>query len=207
MSLKLSNAGPVLHKAVAIHGHCRLGPFTEIGMGTRLSNIEMDAYSYCDRMCALANARIGKFANIAASVRIGATDHPMEKASQHHFLYRSDQYRDDVEPDADWFDSRAERLTHFGHDTWIGAAALVKPDVRVGHGAVVAAGAVVTKDVEPYWIVAGVPAKPIRRRFSEPTAQRLMALAWWEWDHATLRGRLSDFRSLSTECFLDRYGP
>ena len=134
-----------------------------------------------------------------------ATDHPMEKASLHHFHYRSGDYWDDAGPDEAWFAHRRNRLAHIGHDTWIGAQAMVMPEVTMGHGSVAAAGAVVTKDVPPYWIVAGVPAKPVRRRLPEATAERLMRLEWWLWDHGTLRARLEDFRSLSAEAFLDRY--
>jgi len=71
---------------------------------------------------------------------------------------------------------------------------------------VVAGGAVVTKDVPDYTIVAGNPARIIRRRFSEPVAEGLMALGWWDWDHARLRGALEDFRALSVEAFLEKHG-
>ena len=93
-----------------------------------------------------------------------------------------------------------------GHDTWIGHNAQVKPEVTVGHGAVVAAGAVVTKDVAPFMIVAGVPAKPMRERLPGPVAERMMALAWWDWDHERLRAALADFRALKAEAFLEKYG-
>ena len=69
----------------------------------------------------------------------------------------------------------------------------------------VAAGAVVTKDVAPYTIVGGVAASEIKRRFPEGVAARLQALAWWDWDHATLRARLQDFRELPVEAFLEKY--
>ena len=75
----------------------------------------------------------------------------------------------------------------------------------IGTGAVVAGGAVVTRDVAPYTVVAGNPARPIRRRFPEVAAERLQALAWWDWDHARLRAALEDFRHLPVEAFLDRY--
>jgi phosphonate metabolism protein (transferase hexapeptide repeat family) len=178
----------------------------EIGAHTRVTHSTFGDYSYCDRFCDIANAEIGRHANIAASVRIGATDHPLDRASLHHFMYRSASYWDDAEDDADWFMKRRARRSVIGHDTWIGHAAMVKPEVTVGHGAVVAAGAVVTKDVAPYTIVAGVPAVKVRDRQPPAIAERLMALAWWDWSHARLRETLHDFRGLSAEAFLEKHG-
>ena len=93
-----------------------------------------------------------------------------------------------------------------GHDTWIGHAAMIKPEVTVGHGAIVAAGAIVTRDVAPYTIVAGNPARLLRHRQPPDIAARLVALAWWDWDHASLRAALDDFRMLDAETFLTRHG-
>ena len=177
----------------------------KIATGTRLLNVELGDYSYTDRFCDIANARIGRFANIASFARIGPTDHPLDGASLHHFLYRSADYWEDAEEDAAFFAARVARLTRIGHDTWIGHQAIVKPEVAVGHGAVVAMGAVVTRDVAPYTVVAGNPARPIRERQPQEIAERLIALAWWDWDHATLRARLEDFRRLSAAEFLARY--
>jgi len=201
---KLRPDAPHIHDGCAVV-NARFGAYTEIGQGSRVMNVEMGDYSYCDRTCDLANAQIGKFANIASFVRIGATDHPIEKASLHHFLYRSASYWDDAEDDADWFVHRASRLTHIGHDTWIGHNAQIKPEVTVGHGAIVASGAVVTKDVAPYTIVGGVTASKIRDRYAPGVADRMMALAWWDWSHDALRAALPDFRALSAEAFLEKY--
>jgi carbonic anhydrase/acetyltransferase-like protein (isoleucine patch superfamily) len=88
---------------------------------------------------------------------------------------------------------------------WIGHGAIVLPGRSVGTGAVIAAGAVVTKDVVPYAIVAGNPARVVRLRFSEPIAARLERLKWWDWSHERLRAALTDFRQLPIERFLDKY--
>ncbi|MFZ5963658.1 DapH/DapD/GlmU-related protein [Thalassococcus sp. BH17M4-6] len=193
-----------------VHPDCEVsdsifGAYVEIGKGSRVANTIFGDYSYCDRYADIANARIGKFANIAAFSRIGATDHPLHTAACHHFLYRSDDYWDDARRDEAFFARRRSRTAHIGHDTWIGAGAMIKPEVTLGDGAVVAAGAVVTKDVAPYTIVAGTPATPLRPRQPPAIADRLIALAWWDWSHDALRAALADFRTLSAEAFLDKY--
>jgi phosphonate metabolism protein (transferase hexapeptide repeat family) len=202
---KLSALEPLIHPNCSI-SNSTFGPYTEIGENSRISNSTFEAYSYCDRLSDIANTTVGKFANIAAMTRIGPTDHPMEKASLHHFLYRSSYYWDDTSDDPALFTARAARRTTLGPDCWIGHGAIIRPDVTIGAGSVVAAGAVVTKDVPPYMIVAGIPATPLRERFPENIATRLLALAWWNWDHARLRASLEHFRTLPAEVFLDQYG-
>ncbi|MBI1415930.1 MAG: chloramphenicol acetyltransferase [Limimaricola sp.] len=196
--------------APRVHPDCELtdvtlGRFTEVGRGSRIAHASLGDYSYCDRYVDIANAEIGKFANIASFVRIGATDHPMDRASLHHFMYRSASYWADAADDADWFAHRRSRLARIGHDTWIGHGAMIKPEVSVGDGAIVGAGAVVTRDVAPYTIVAGNPAHKLRDRQPPEIAARLVALAWWDWDHDRLRAALPDFRALDAAAFLSRY--
>lgn len=183
------------------------GRYVSVGRGSRIMNAVMGDYSYTDRCADIANASIGKFANIASYARIGPTDHPLDRASLHHFLYRSADYWDEAEDDADFFAQRASRTAVVGHDTWIGHGAIIRPDVTVHHGAVIGAGAVVTRDVPAFAIMAGVPAKIIRRRQPEEIANRLIALAWWDWPHAFLGRALSDFRTLGAPEFLEKYEP
>lgn len=201
---RLSAEAPFLHEGASVT-ESTLGAYVEIGQGSRVAHSVIGDYSYCDRFADIANARVGKFANIASYVRIGATDHPLHTATMHHFLYRSPDYFDDAEADDAFFARRRARIATLGHDTWIGHGAMIKPEVTVGHGAVVAAGAIVTRDVAPFEIVAGAPARLLRRRQPPAIADRLIALAWWDWSHAQLRSALEDFRALPAEAFLERY--
>ena len=201
---RLSAAEPLVHPDCLII-NSTFGGWCEVGQGSRVMNSDFADYAYCDRLSDIANTSVGKFANIAAMTRIGPTDHPYENASLHHFLYRSSYYWDDAADDPDHFAARAARRTVIGPDTWIGHGAIIKPDVTIGAGAIVASGAVVTRDVPPYMIVAGLPATPLRPRFAPGIADRLMALGWWDWDHATLRAALQDFRTLKAEAFLEKH--
>jgi phosphonate metabolism protein (transferase hexapeptide repeat family) len=201
---RLSAAAPFIHPGCSVTD-VQFGAYVEIGQGTRLAHCSWGDYSYCDRFADVANAEIGKFANIASCVRIGATDHPMHKASQHHFLYRSADYFDNAADDAGWFAHRRSRRAYIGHDTWLGHAAQVRPEVRIGHGAVVASGAIVTKDVPDYTIVVGIPAAPMRPRFPQAVVEGLLDMAWWDWPHEVLRDRLENFRRLAAADFLEKY--
>lgn len=202
---KLSADLPLVHPGCEIT-ESTFGAFVEIGEGSRVAHSAFHDYAYCDRLADIANTTVGKFANIAAMTRIGPTDHPMANASLHHFLYRSSFYWDDTPDDAAFFAHRKSRRTALGPDCWIGHGAIVRPEVTVGAGAVVAAGAVVTRDVAPYMIVAGIPATPLRERFPRAIADRMQALAWWDWPHDRLRVSLEDFRHLPAEAFLEKHG-
>lgn len=195
---------PWIHPTAEVEG-CTLGRYTEVTEGCRLSETELGDYSYIMQNGMTWCTTIGKFANIAASVRINATHHPMHRATLHHFTYRAADYFADAEYETDFFDARRARRVFIGHDTWIGHGVTILPGVTIGDGAVVGSGAVVAKDVAPYLIVGGVPARPIRDRFTQAIAERMQALAWWDWSHSALRASLDDFRDLSAEAFLDRY--
>ncbi len=201
----LSPDQPFLHPGCEIV-NSRFGAYVEIGQGARVQNSEFQDYAYCDRLADIANTTVGRFSNIAALTRIGPTDHPLDSAALHHFTYRSSYYFEDTPDDAAFFAHRTSRRTVLGPDCWIGHGAIIRPEVTVGAGAVVAAGAVVTRDVPAFTIVTGVPATPLRPRFPEEICQRLLALAWWDWPHDRLREALPDFRSLGAEAFLDRHG-
>jgi phosphonate metabolism protein (transferase hexapeptide repeat family) len=197
---------PLIHETARVT-KSQLGRYTEIDEGCVVSECEIGDYSYLIRQTEAWCATIGKFANIASHVRINATNHPTWRASQHHFAYRAGDYWPDADNEDEFFAWRRSHCVVIGHDTWIGHGATILPGVTIGDGVAIGSGAVVTKDVAPYMIVAGVPAKPLRERFSRPTAERLQSLAWWNWNHQTLRFALDDFRALSIEAFLEKYEP
>jgi phosphonate metabolism protein (transferase hexapeptide repeat family) len=183
----------------------KLGAYTEVGARTMLQEVTMGDYSYVVNDAQITYTTIGKFCSIAAMTRINPGNHPMHRATQAHFTYRASAYFPGESDDVDFFDWRRAHHVSIGNDVWIGHGAVVLPGRQIGTGAVIAAGAVVTKDVAPYTIVAGNPARVIRRRFSEAAERGLTELAWWDWDHEALRMALPDFRKLSVEDFLGKY--
>ncbi len=200
---RLSEA-PLIHETAFVAAS-EIGRYTEIAERCQVSETVLGDYSYMMRECEIWAARIGKFVNIASHVRINATNHPVWRATLHHFTYRAGDYFDDATHEAEFFDWRRSNVVAIGHDVWIGHGATVLPGVTIGNGSVVGAGAVVSKDVAPYTVVGGVPAKPIRRRFDEATANRMDRLAWWDWDHARLRLALEDFRRLDGPQFVEKH--
>jgi phosphonate metabolism protein (transferase hexapeptide repeat family) len=204
MAVTMLSVDPTVDPTAKLHD-TKLGAYCEVGPRTILHEVAMDDYSYVVNDAQIIYTTIGKFCSIAAMTRINPGNHPMHRATQAHFTYRASAYFAGESDDAEFFEWRRAHHIHIGHDVWIGHGAIILPGRNVGTGAVIAAGAVVTKDVPAYTIVAGNPARPIKRRFSEDIAGRLAELAWWNWDHATLRGALPDFRKLTVEDFLAKY--
>ncbi len=195
---------PYIHESARVN-NSTLGRYTEVSERTRLEEVEMGDYSYIMQDGSVWCATIGKFANIAAAVRINATNHPTWRATLHHFTYRAADYFEGADMETDFFAWRRENRVVIGHDVWIGHGSTVLPGVTVGNGAVIGAGAVVSKDVAPYTIVGGVPAKLIRERFDARTAECMEKLAWWDWDHDRLFAALGDFRALPANEFVAKY--
>jgi hypothetical protein len=195
---------PTLHPEAEVGAGVTLGRYTEVGRFTKMAECEMGDYSYICDFGHVIWTTIGKFTNIANNTRLNPGNHPTWRACQHHALYRASMYGfgDD---EAKFFDWRREHWVTVGHDVWIGHGVTVMAGITVGTGAVIGAGAVVTKDVAPYEIVAGVPARRIRRRFSQAQGEALLDIAWWDWSHAAFGAALPDFRSLSIEAFIEKY--
>ena len=195
---------PTIDPSATVHD-TMLGAYTEVGARPTLTEVEMGDYSYVVNDAQIIYTTIGKFCSIAAMTRINPGNHPMHRATQAHFTYRSSAYFHGEPDDTEFFAWRRSHRVQIGHDVWIGHGAVILPGRSIGTGAVVAAGAIVTKDVASYTIVAGNPARAIKRRFHEAVADRLARLAWWDWGHEKLHAALPDFRTLPIEHFIDKY--
>ncbi len=199
---RLSEA-PLVHEGALIE-KSRIGSWTEIGRGSHIVESVIGDYSYDDGDVSVFYSEIGKFCSIANRVRINPGNHPQDRVTQHHMTYRRKQFGLDAQDDEEFFDWRRAHPCVIGHDVWIGHAAVVLPGVRIGNGAVIGAAAVVTKDVEPYQVVVGVPARPVRSRFSDDVIQGILRSEWWNWDRRELEERWRDL--CSVDAFLEKYG-
>lgn len=133
---------------------------------------------------------IGRFCSIACGAKFMFTsgNHSMQSLANYTFPIFFDEWGLDAKDICNAWDNKGD--TVIGNDVWIGYEAVIMPGVKIGDGAVIGTRAVVTKDVPPYTIVGGVPAKPIRRRFDDATVEKLEALRWWDWDEDRLKRAL-----------------
>ena len=138
---------------------------------------------------------IGRFCSIACGAKFLFTsgNHSLRSLATYTFPIFFDEWGLDAKNIRDAWDNKGD--TVIGNDVWIGYEAVILSGVTIGDGAVIGARAVVTRDVPPYTIVGGVPAKPIRRRFDDETAARLRALRWWDWDEERIRWAIPAIQS------------
>lgn len=175
----------------------RLGRHVSILTGAALVDVEIADYSYVSYGSVLTNASIGRFCSIGAGVQIGLGRHPARDfVSTYPAFYTPGNTGCAVRlRENTIFDESAPR-TSVGHDVWIGEKAMVPGGVSIQTGAIVAAGAVVVKDVPPYAIVGGNPAALIRYRFDESVIQRLLESRWWDWPLEEIRRSVDAFSNV-----------
>jgi phosphonate metabolism protein (transferase hexapeptide repeat family) len=183
-----------------------LGAWTAVGARTTVAESTMGDYSYVVNDSSIIYSEIGRFCSIAAHTRLNPGNHPLQKAALHHFSYRTLSYALGEEDDTEFFDWRRSKRVTLGNDVWIGHGAVVLPGVTIGTGAAVGASAVVSRDVAPFAVVSGFPAKRLYWRFEEKVREGLLRIAWWDWPRERLREAMGDFRKLGAEEFVEKYG-
>lgn len=203
--LRFQNSEPRIHSTAKLQG-VKLGRYADIGERVILREVTVGDFTYFERNGEGIYASIGKFCSIASNVRINALEHPMERLTTHKVSYRPNEYFRYLGVDGDFRARRQEKRVVIGNDVWIGHGAVITPGVTVGNGAVIGANAVVTKDVAPYTVVGGVPARVIRKRFDDAVIGRLLALCWWDWPLEKLYEAIPDIQSLDIEAFLEKWG-
>lgn len=172
---------------------CRVGNYVRISKKCNINNIEyIGDGTYIGPETNIYNCnKIGKFSSIAPRVSIGLPNHPIKRVSTSPLFYS--KYRGFIKNDIQFEESD---MTIIGNDVWIGYGAMIKEGVKIGNGAIVAAGAVVTKDVDDYSIVAGVPAKIIKYRFNDEQIKNLTTQSWWEFDLSYIKKNLDYMNDL-----------
>ena len=138
---------------------------------------------------------IGKFCSIACGTKFMFTsgNHSLKSLSTYTFPIFFDEWNLDTKNITSAWDNKGDIV--IGNDVWIGYEAVIMPGVKIGDGAIVGTRAVVTKDVPPYTIVGGVPARPIRKRFDDETIDKLLKIKWWDWDKEKIEKNISAIQS------------
>ena len=139
--------------------------------------------------------KIGKFCSIACGAKFLFTsgNHTLRSLSTYTFPIFYEEWGLDTKNIRDAWDNKGDIVV--GNDVWIGYEAVILSGVTIGDGAIIGSRAVVTKDVPPYTIVGGVPARAIRKRFDEDTIAKLKALQWWNWDEEKISGSIAAIQS------------
>ncbi len=138
---------------------------------------------------------IGKFCSIACGAKFLFTsgNHSLKSLSNYTFPIFFDEWDLDSKNITSAWDNKGD--TVIGNDVWIGYDAIIMSGVKIGDGAIIGTRAVVTKDIPPYTIVGGVPAKPIRKRFDDKTIEKLLSIKWWNWDKEKIKQNIQSIQS------------
>lgn len=156
----------------------RFSSHNALGENCQLNNVSLGDHSYVSSNTKINNTEIGKFCSIGPDCLIGLGTHPTDEfISTHPVFYSLSKQNGTTFADKNHF--KENETIRIGNDVWIGTTVVIKDGVTIGDGAIIGAKAIVTKDVEPYSIVAGIPAKEIRKRFTPEQIAQLLEIKWW----------------------------
>ena len=186
----------------SIISHSIIGNNIKIGSYSYLHNVNYGNFSYNSTRVSIMNSSIGKFCSIAQGVSIGLGKHPVnEFVSTHPSFYSIHKQCGHTFVDKQLFNEMGKTI--IGSDVWIGANTIICDDVKIGNGAVIAANSFVNQNVPDYAIVAGIPAKIIRYRFSSDEIDFLLKFKWWEKDIFWLKNNKD--LMLDIKLLMDKY--
>jgi len=181
--------------------------YNYVGRYSNVRNSSLGFGSYIGSKSFMPECLIGKYCSIGSNVQIISGNHPTDVFVSTHPAFYSVSGSTGLSfvnqskfKEFEFADDKGHKVI-IGNDVWISSNVLIVAPVKIGNGAVIAAGSVVTDDVEPYCIVGGVPAKTIGRRFDETTAEKINSSEWWNWDLNKIRANADCFEN--TELFLD----
>lgn len=160
--------------------YSRLGKYVRIDRYNLIYHSHIGHYTYTGPFDMVFMAKIGNFSSISYGVTIGPPEHDHQKITTHPFLYDS---KYDIFSEHEVLENKKfSKKTEIGSDVWIGCNVTILRGCKIGHGAVIGANSLVNKDIPPFSIAVGSPAKIIKYRFDELTINRLLELSWWEWN-------------------------
>lgn len=171
-------------------------PNVTIYKQVKISNSQIGSFTYICQNTIIDRASIGKFCSIASDCKIGLGSHPTRNfVSTHPIFFSSRKQAGLTFSDKDYF-KECDSIT-IENDVWIGTNTIILDGVNIGNGAIIAAGAVVTKDIPAYAIYAGVPAKLIRYRFEKEVVDFLLNFKWWLKDEEWLKQNFKNFHDIN----------
>ena len=179
---------------ISSFNHCSIDPTAKVDSECTLAKVTMGRYSYIGTGTRVTDTKIGNFCSIGARCGIGGGVHPTDMVStspvflKGHNILGKNFAEIPYEPSI---------KVEIGNDVWIGEGVCIVSGVKIGDGAIIGAHAVVTSDVEPYTIVAGIPARLIRKRFDDSMIESLLALKWWDWSDERIEAYASSFEKPS----------
>lgn len=193
----------VLKDNVLVRNHCRiedcvLGSYVQLQRYAMMYNVKMGDCTYTGKNFTAWHCKIGKYCSISWNVSIGGANHDYHRITSHAFLY-TDLFGINTKGRKQGVYDRFQLPCLVGNDVWIACHAIICRGVTVGDGAVIAAGAVVTKDVAPYSIVAGVPAREIGRRCSSEQAALLQKSEWWNLPRKVIEDNIDFFNQVISD--------